>query len=230
MLPIISCEHASNKIPKNLACLFYGQKEILTSHKGYDLGAQRLAAHLAGALQAPLHLAPFSRLVADCNRSIGNPALFSVFTWVLPPLEREAILALHYHPYRQAVLQSVQKAVQQSGSCLHISVHSFTPVLRGKERRAEIGLLYDPARLPERKLCRSLLRNLKEKFPRLRSRCNYPYRGVSDGLTTVLRKSFAQEKYIGIELELNQGIVQKNNCWPQPLVDEFCKLIENLLE
>jgi hypothetical protein len=35
-------------------------------------------------------------------------------------------------------------------------------------------------------------------------RCNAPYRGVSDGLTTHLRRRFAAHRYAGIELEMSQ--------------------------
>jgi hypothetical protein len=35
-------------------------------------------------------------------------------------------------------------------------------------------------------------------------RRNYPYRGWSDGLTTALRRRFAERAYVGIELEVNQ--------------------------
>jgi hypothetical protein len=41
----------------------------------------------------------------------------------------------------------------------------------------------------------------------LRVRRNYPYAGKGDGLTSRLRVCFAQSDYVGIELEVNQGIV-----------------------
>jgi hypothetical protein len=37
---------------------------------------------------------------------------------------------------------------------------------------------------------------------------NYPYLGKADGFTTSLRHQF-QERYIGIELELNQKLLVK---------------------
>ena len=43
--------------------------------------------------------------------------------------------------------------------------------------------------------------------PELRVRRNYPYAGKGDGLTSYLRRRFAQSDYVGIELEINQGIV-----------------------
>jgi hypothetical protein len=38
-------------------------------------------------------------------------------------------------------------------------------------------------------------------------RRNYPYAGKGDGLTSFLRRRFPPGAYIGIELEINQGIV-----------------------
>ena len=38
-------------------------------------------------------------------------------------------------------------------------------------------------------------------------RRNYPYAGRGDGLTSRLRRRFPRGAYVGIELEVNQGIV-----------------------
>jgi hypothetical protein len=37
-------------------------------------------------------------------------------------------------------------------------------------------------------------------------RRNYPYRGVSDCLVTTLRRQFAGERYLGLEIEVNQKL------------------------
>lgn len=92
----------------------------------------------------------------------------------------------------------------------HLSVHSFTPTLDGQTRNADAGLLYDPGRPRERECCTAWQRAMRTADPRLRVRRNYPYRGVSDGLTTHLRRVFPPEDYLGIELELNQAIVARD--------------------
>jgi hypothetical protein len=38
-------------------------------------------------------------------------------------------------------------------------------------------------------------------------RRNAPYRGDSDGLTSALRRERSAERYLGIELELNQRLI-----------------------
>ncbi len=59
---------------------------------------------------------------------------------------RERLLVLHYQPYRDRVEALVAKAIAAGRRVVHISSHSFTPVLDGRVRNADIGLLYDPAR------------------------------------------------------------------------------------
>ena len=54
---------------------------------------------------------------------------------------------------------------------------------------------------------RPVKKSLAVCAPELRVRRNYPYTGNADGLTAHLRKRFAQSTYVGIELEINQGIV-----------------------
>ena len=87
---------------------------------------------------------------------------------------------------------------------LHLSVHSFTPAIDGRVRNADVGLLYDPARTAERRVCQQLQRALQSAHPELRVRRNYPYRGTADGFTTYLRRLFPDKQYAGIEIEINQ--------------------------
>ena len=74
-------------------------------------------------------------------------------------------------------------------------------------RRADVGLLYDPARQREADLCARWKASLAVIAPEIRVRRNYPYAGKADGLTSALRVSFPGDAYIGIELEINQQIV-----------------------
>jgi len=98
--------------------------------------------------------------------------------------------------------------VKRARRVVHVSSHTFTPVRNGIVRRADVALLYDPARAPERRLCRHWQRALQALARRWRVRRNYPYRGSSDGLTRYLRERFAADEYVGIELEINQKHVR----------------------
>lgn len=183
---------------------------MLDSHRGYDAGALLMAQDLATAFDGALVTSTVSRLLVDLNRSVGHPQLFSETIRRLPPPVREEILAQYYRPYREQVEHLVAQAVADGQRVIHISSHSFTPELNGKVRNADVGLLYDPARHGEVELCARWRATLAELAPSLRVRRNYPYAGKGDGLTAYLRQRFAPNTYIGIELEVNQQIVQSD--------------------
>jgi predicted N-formylglutamate amidohydrolase len=90
---------------------------------------------------------------------------------------------------------------------IHVSSHSFTPILNGQVRRAVVGLLYDPGRNGEAELCARWKATLSEYAPTLRVRRNYPYYGKAAGLTAQMRRCFSADTYVGVELEVNQSIV-----------------------
>jgi predicted N-formylglutamate amidohydrolase len=205
---VLSCEHASYRIPDEYKRLFRNAKEHIKTHRGYDIGSVKVAKYLAQDLDTDLLLASYSRLLIDLNRSTGHQHLFSAFTCSLPLTERQRIIDTYYHPYRNSVYQQIENRLQGHFAVLHLSVHSFTPFLDGIERSADIGLLYDPKSSLEKQFCLQWQRNMYELDDDFRSRRNYPYRGNADGLTTRLRKQFSTKPYLGIELEINQKLFQ----------------------
>ncbi len=212
---LITCEHGGNRVPKAYRALFHGHEALLASHRGYDPGALTLARELARHFEAPLRVATVSRLLIDLNRSIGHPRLYSEATRPAPEAVRRQILARHYLPYRDEVEAHIAGALERGLRVIHICAHSFTPVLDGEVRRADVGLLYDPRRPGEAALCRRWQAALRAEAPGLRVRRNYPYRGQSDGFTAYLRRRFPDPGYAGIELEVNQRLVlQGGRRWP----------------
>lgn len=201
---LITCEHGGNRLPASLRARFADSAAALASHRGYDPGALVLARDLARAFAAPLIYATTSRLLVDLNRSPGHPRLFGEPVRGLPPAARAAILRRHYTPYRIRAERHVGAWVAAGDVVLHVSSHSFTPVLDGVVRQADVGLLYDSCRPHERTLCVAWQRAIVARQPGLRVRRNYPYRGAADGFTAYLRRCFAGEQYLGIELEVNQ--------------------------
>jgi predicted N-formylglutamate amidohydrolase len=187
--------------------LFRGQKALLDSHRGYDPGSLVMAKALAGAFAAPLVSSTVSRLLIDLNRSIGHPQLFSAVTRAAPAEIRSQIVDEHYRPYRTQAEHLITQAVARGHRAIHISSHSFTPELDGKVRGTDVGLLYHPARRGEAELCARWKETLAALAPDLRIHRNYPYAGKGDGLTSHLRMRFTPGDYVGIELEVNQGIV-----------------------
>lgn len=205
---ILTCEHGGNRVPKDLAKVFKTARQSLDSHRGWDIGALIIARGLHDRLKAPLISSDISRLVVDLNRSIGHKGLFSEWTAHLPVEKRENILSLHYHPYRKSVERLIHSSIKRYRHVLHLSIHSFTPVLHRTSRNCEIGLLYDPSRPLERSFARKLKENLAINLPDLRVRFNYPYRGTADGFTTHLRKTHSATSYSGVEIELNQKLLE----------------------
>jgi predicted N-formylglutamate amidohydrolase len=211
---VLTCEHAGNRIPRPYAHLFRGAKKALDSHRGWDRGALTLARHLSRALDVPLHSVTWSRLFVEANRTPTNPRIWSDFTRDLPGAERDWILARWWRPHREEVERSVADEIAAGRRVVHVAVHSFTPVLDGEVRNADIGLLYDSRRKAEGWFCRRWGAALGAIDPALRVRYNYPYSGAADGLTTWLRKRHPQTSYLGVELEINQGLVDKKG-WRQ---------------
>jgi predicted N-formylglutamate amidohydrolase len=226
---IVTCEHGGNRVPAAFARLFRPHRELLQSHRGHDPGALDLARACARRLGAPLHFATVTRLLVELNRSSTHRALFSSITKSLPPDVRASLVEKHYLPYRREVTADMARAIAAGHRAVHFSMHTFTPVLDGSERRADVGLLYDPRRPGEAALCAALRRVLLSQRPDLIVRMNYPYQGKADGFTTALRKSWQAMAYVGIEIEINQKWpLGKRGAWRR-LVRDVSQAIETVV-
>jgi predicted N-formylglutamate amidohydrolase len=201
---VVTCEHATPFVPGCYAFLFEGRRGILATHRAYDRGSLELARRMARFAGAKLFAGRVTRLLVDLNTSPGHRGLFSSSARTLPPGEQERLLQRYYHPYREAVAGEIERTLAAGQSVLHLAVHTFAPVLRGRRRAADIGLLYDPRRMPERLFCRRWRAAVLDAMPSLQIRMNYPYRGTADGLTSALRRRFPPAAYMGVELEANQ--------------------------
>ena len=204
---LISCEHAVNYVPPRFHGLFEGHEVVLHSHRGYDAGALELAEYLAGELHAPCFKGQVTRLLVDHNRSPHNRTLWSEFSRQLDTADKEWLLDTYYRPFRACVSDWIAAQNGAGESVLHLGIHSFTPVLDGKPRTTDIGILYDPQRVAEKTFARLLQRALQSARPDLRVRMNDPYRGVHDGHQSGYRRQYAGDRYQAIELEINQSLV-----------------------
>lgn len=224
---MLTCEHASAHVPRDLAPLFRGERAILTTHRGFDAGAldvaRGLARRLAPELAAPLVAGGATRLIVDLNRSPHNRTLYSRFTRDLPLAERRALVARFHTPHWERVERAVAKAARP---VVHVAIHSFTPVLGDDVRDFELGLLYDPQRPRERRFADLLRAGLAERAPELRVRRNAPYLGTSDALPTALRRARRPADFLGLELELNQAALRTRRAraawvaWLAPVLRE----------
>jgi predicted N-formylglutamate amidohydrolase len=166
-----------------------------------------MAREMSASFEAPLVASTVTRLLVDLNRSPGHPRLHAEAVRDSSRELRQQILADHYLPYRAQAEHLVGKAIARGWRVIHISSHSFTPEMNGKVRTADVGLLYDPARRGEVRMCERWKAALERMAPSLRVRRNYPYSGKDDGFIPHLRSRFRPAAYIGIEIEINQAIV-----------------------
>lgn len=203
---VLSCEHAGHAVPKAYRHLFAADPLVLTTHRGYDIGIAPVARQLAGLLDVPLTACQTSRLLIEPNRSLHRRALFSPFSRDLPQADKLWLIDHIWRPHRQAVTESIANHIPAGRRVLHLALHSFTPVLDGRIRNTDIGLLYDPRRRAEKAFALALQQGLR-RTTHLRIRRNYPYRGNADGLTTALRRTFTAGDYLGLEIEVNQALL-----------------------
>ena len=217
---MITCEHASNALPDFVLRAFRDSNgipdDVLASHRGYDIGAYKIFSILVKRLKPDFHSASkFSRLVVDMNRSSTSKSFYSEYTSSLPNTVKARMLSL-WEKYREKIESFVagkipekqRKAAKEAPlKVIHLGIHSFTPVLNGVERDADVGILYDPSRPAEAQIAENLIKSIKERAPWLKIRKNYPYLGKSDGLTTTLRQKFGPS-YAGIEIEINQKLLK----------------------
>ena len=222
---LITCEHGGRDIPEEFSSHFAAHKALLETHRGWDIGALELYKKFAQRADASFY-SETSRLLVELNRSRHHPNLFSDITRNTPLTVREAILRSYYEPYRKWVENSIRTFSEQKHSVLHLSVHSFTPELNGEVRNADIGLLYDPQRTREQEFCAAWKKLLTQKGWKVRN--NYPYRGTADGFTTYLRKLFPNEKYAGIELEVNQRFPQQEPANWQKIQTDLVQTFQEL--
>ena len=147
---ILSCDHASNRVPRRLAQLGLSD-EVLARHVGWDIGAAAVTRRLALALGAAAVLAGYSRLVIDCNRDPDDPSSIPATSdGIVIPGNRElstearhARQAAIFTPYHAALTQSIEATLARRVMPALISIHSFTPSLGGKVRPWHVGILWD---------------------------------------------------------------------------------------
>jgi predicted N-formylglutamate amidohydrolase len=198
---VLSCEHGGNQVPAQYDFLFKNKEDVLNSHRGWDPGALDLfhAMHI-NKVSYSIY-SETTRLLVDLNRSLYRRTLFSEFSGSLNATAREQVLKEYYFPFRKDFEDALDSLTANGEEVFHVSVHSFTPVLNGDERNAEIGILYNPEHNREKEIARLWKHILLKKLPEFRIRFNYPYLGKTDGHVAALRKRYGKF-YAGIEFEL----------------------------
>ena len=180
----ILCDHASNDVPE-----FVGGGSLgvapgdMARHIAYDPGAEGVSRALAAQFDGPAVLSRFSRLVIDPNRGEDDPTLImQLYDGTIIPgnralsaLDADERLRRCYRPYHEAAA----RMAAGRAAPLILSIHSFTPRLRGRPPRPwQIGVLYST----DTRLAHPLLARLAAE-PDLSVGDNQPYTGHLPGDT-----------------------------------------------
>ncbi|MCC6158552.1 MAG: N-formylglutamate amidohydrolase [Deltaproteobacteria bacterium] len=202
---VITCEHAGRTIPAFVRREVRIPRDTLMSHRGWDAGALDLARRFRDDLHAPLHAFSITRLVVDANRSPESPEVFSEYSRALDDAARTELLDRHHARFRDKVLRLITRLQNRGIGVIHLSVHSFTPIWKGRARPTDIGILFDPKSRDEAMFARSWMRRLRGAGD-WAVHANKPYRGTDDGHTTTLR-DVNVNGYVGLEIEINRKFV-----------------------
>ncbi|MGQ9365945.1 N-formylglutamate amidohydrolase [Azospirillum sp. A39] len=147
---VLVCDHAHRAIPRSLGTLGLTDEE-LSRHIAYDIGAADLTRRLSARFDATAVLSGYSRLVIDPNRSLEDPTAVPVVSddVVIPgnrALDAEGVrrrVDAIFRPYHEAVA-AVLAGRRAAGTVpALVSVHSFTPSMRGVARPWHVGVLWD---------------------------------------------------------------------------------------
>ncbi len=179
---MLTCDHASPRLPRRLGDLGVSERDRLT-HVGWDIGAALVARRLSALVDAPLVLSGYSRLAIDCNRPPGAPTSTPETTGGvdvpgnrgLDPRDAAARAEALFWPYHRAIEALLDRREREGRATLLVAVHSFTPALLGQPRPWRAGLLYNR----DRRLA-DLFRESLAREPDLPVGDNEPYR-VTDG-------------------------------------------------
>jgi predicted N-formylglutamate amidohydrolase len=144
---VLLCDHASNRIPRELDDLGLPAPE-LARHIAWDIGAAGVTEALSEIFDAPAILCNTSRLVVDCNRQLNALDLIpelSDGTAIPGNLRlsedgRAARIERWFDPYHDAIESVLVEREARGVQSIAISIHSMTPSLGGQARPWQIAL------------------------------------------------------------------------------------------
>ncbi|MCW2246995.1 putative N-formylglutamate amidohydrolase [Azospirillum fermentarium] len=147
---VLVCDHAGRAIPASLGRLGLAAAD-LDRHIAWDIGAAAVTHRLAGRFGAAAVLANYSRLVIDANRALHDPTAIPVISdeVVIPgnraidAHEQDRRVAALFTPYHDAIAALIAGHRAAGRVPALVSVHSFTPVMRGFARPWQVGVLWD---------------------------------------------------------------------------------------
>jgi predicted N-formylglutamate amidohydrolase len=148
---LLVCDHARNTVPAAVGDLGLPEADM-ERHIAYDVGARGVTLALAERLGCAAVLSTVSRLVIDPNRGEDDPTLvMRLYDGSIVPGNRAVTaeeiarrIAAYHRPYHAAIGAALDGIVAEGVEPALVSIHSFTPALRGRAPRPwHVGLLWD---------------------------------------------------------------------------------------
>ncbi|MHA7776644.1 N-formylglutamate amidohydrolase [Roseibium sp. M-1] len=181
---VFVCDHASNFLPPPYDTSLGITEADKSAHIAWDPGALGVARGLSKSLDAPLVYTTVSRLIIDCNREEDRADLIPCLSEVteiagnrdLSAEEKAFRIGLAHRPFHETIDRLITERLEKGLPTAVVSIHSFTPVYKGRSRPWEIGLISDS----DRRLADPVLADLKRQGE-LTVGDNEPY-APSDGV------------------------------------------------
>jgi predicted N-formylglutamate amidohydrolase len=147
---VVLCDHASNALPPEYEALGLPPDQF-RRHIAYDIGSQGVATAIGRALDAPVVMSRFSRLLIDPNRGHDDPTLIMRLSdgAIVPGnrhvdgTERHRRLDRFYWPYHHAIGRVIETCQATGAGPVILSIHSFTESWKGVARPWHAGVLWD---------------------------------------------------------------------------------------
>jgi len=203
---VLTCEHATHRLPSGLRPSA-AERKLLATHWGWDPGAWWLTREMSRELRASALGGRWSRLWIDLNRRIDDSTLARREVEGLPlswnrhlgVTELESRIVAHHAPYHEELDRLLLRRVLRGLRPLLLAVHTFTPLWSGRQRRFDVGVLYER----HGDLARCVARGLRHAG--LIVRYNQPYSGMK-GMMYSADRHGSHHGLPCLELEVNQRL------------------------
>ncbi len=147
---LLLCDHASNALPPRYGRLGLDPAQF-ERHIAFDIGAETVTRTMAAILRAPALMTTFSRLLIDPNRGSQDPTLvMQISDGAIVPgnarideAETAARIRDFWQPYRDRIDATLDTMIATGRAPAVVSIHSFTPSMKGITRPWHVGLLWD---------------------------------------------------------------------------------------
>jgi predicted N-formylglutamate amidohydrolase len=224
---VVLCDHAHNTVPVHLPPALGLPPHEMERHIAYDIGAAGVSRAMAAQLSAAIVMSNFSRLVIDPNRGEDDPTMImQLYDGSIIPANRgvtageiETRRDTLYRPYHT----EVARVLSSYTAPIVVSVHTFTPQLRGRASRPwEVGVLYNS----DTRLSDSLMTELSAETD-LTVGDNQPYTGRLQGDT--MEKHALNHGRLHVLIEIRNDLIEtetQQNHWADRLSPILLRAID----